>query len=1072
MSNLKTIFNKKLLEKKYKKDVDLDHPSILPRREILDKWIKMLESGILDKLKEEQLQGEFVSDIFSKILRGVNVTDGKEEWNIIREEKTKVDGTKADAVIGFFSNLKSDIRALIELKSPKTNLDMKQKSRTNNQSPIEQAFGYHHKYGKNCKWIIVSNYKEIRLYSSSDSTEYEVFYLDNLKNDDEFQRFLYLLSFKSLINQSEKSIVEKLWEDNIKEQKKIEDKFYKIYHKTRLSVFNHIKQKNQEINLNIILSKTQKLMDRFIFICFAEDKGLLPENIFRNIVERGKTGYSGIWSEFKGLCQAINNGSPNHNINKFNGGLFADDNILDNLKIHDNIFEELLEISTYDFDSELNENILGHIFEQSISDLEEIKAEINEENFDKKSGKRKKDGVFYTPKYITKYIVENSVGIWLEDKKIELGFENLPELSEDDFKSDYYKSGKYKGARRYTPNYLEHISFWKNYRDIANKIKILDPACGSGAFLIEAFQYLHKLKIYINEQLGNLAIEYSDLPDEKVTLQNNLFGVDLNSESVEITKLALWLKTANKGKELTSLDNNIKCGNSLIDDNKVAGNKTFKWELEFKEIIDNGGFDVVIGNPPYVRQESIKKMEKDFYFNKYLNVKNYSADIYVYFYELGISILKENGYLAYISPNKWMERKYGDELRTFLKRFEIKQIINFGELKIFKDASTEPAIIVIKNKKSDLPINYAGIKNINTAMSGCYEFSKFEKSNLKEDIWRFSEEIILSILEKFNSSDITLNQYTNGGIYYGIKTGLNKTFIITKKKRDEIISKEPSANEIIEKMVEGDDFNGWSILHSERYMIATQYDLDIPNKYPVVYEYLKQFEEKLIKRSDKGRNFWNLRACDYYDKLKEPKIIYYHTAKKHNFYLDSEGYYISANCYFISNADKYLQCLLNSSLFHCVKKYLFPAFGDAENGGRVRLDSNKMVNIKIKKSKNNELFYSYADKMTKLNSDLSKTVNQFTSYIQEKWKNIKYTNKISNFYTMDFSTFLKELNKQKIKLSGKDEYNLKEIFDNEVAKINNLRNEIDKINNEINQMIYQVYGLTKEEIRIVEKDEH
>ena len=130
-------------------------------------------------------------------------------------------------------------------------------------------------------------------------------------------------------------------------------------------------------------------------------------------------------------------------------------------------------------------------------------------------------------------------------------------------------------------------------------------------------------------------------------------------------------------------------------------------------------------------------------------------------------------------------------------------------------------------------------------------------------------------------------------------------------------------------------------------MIATGFETDVPNLYPGVYNYLLNFKEKLVKRKDQGKNFYNLRSCDYYDELEKPKLIYYHTAKLHSFYFDSDGYYISANCYFISNADRYLQCILNSKLFNTVKKFLFPAFGDSENGGRVRLDSNKMIKLPI-----------------------------------------------------------------------------------------------------------------------------
>ena len=155
-------------------------------------------------------------------------------------------------------------------------------------------------------------------------------------------------------------------------------------------------------------------------------------------------------------------------------------------------------------------------------------------------------------------------------------------------------------------------------------------------------------------------------------------------------------------------------------------------------------------------------------------------------------------------------------------------------------------------------------------------------------------------------------------------------------------------------MVEGDDFKRWHLNHSGRYLLATGYDLDIEKNFSGVYNHLLNFEDLLIKRQDKGRLHWNLRACDYYDKFELPKIIYYHTAINHNFYFDNDGYYISANCYFIGNADRYLQCILNSKLFNFIKYFLFPHFGDVENSRGVRLDGNLMSNLPIKVISNDD----------------------------------------------------------------------------------------------------------------------
>ena len=200
---MNNLFNQKLLIQKAQEEINLN--DYIEKREVLNNWINSLEKGILAKSKEEEFQGEFLNDIFSLILGAVNKSSGKDEWNLQRETKTKIDGQKADGVIGFFDiNEKDDVRAVIELKGPTISLDQRQKRSGDTRTPVEQAFNYAPKYGKNCQWVIVSNYKEIRLYRSNDMTEYEVFFLENLKDDLEFQKFVYILSFEALVGTTDK----------------------------------------------------------------------------------------------------------------------------------------------------------------------------------------------------------------------------------------------------------------------------------------------------------------------------------------------------------------------------------------------------------------------------------------------------------------------------------------------------------------------------------------------------------------------------------------------------------------------------------------------------------------------------------------------------------------------------------------------------------------------------------------------------------------------------------------------------------------------------------------------------
>lgn len=283
-----------------------------------------------------------------------------------------------------------------------------------------------------------------------------------------------------------------------------------------------------------------------------------------------------------------------YDIYPYNGGLFAPDEILDNVIIDDDVLlEHTVKLSTYDFETDVDVNVLGHIFEHSLGEIENVQAEIKGEQVDRQKSKRKKEGIFYTPEYITRYIVENTVGKLCTEKRAEFGIVD-----------EEYARGR-KNRKTETIKTLDKKL--TAYRNWLMTLTILDPACGSGAFLNQALDFLIKEHRKVDELRAQLLggdLVLSDITTD--ILEKNIYGVDLNEESVEIAKLSLWLRTAKKGRKLNTLSNNIKCGNSLIDDPAVAGEKAFNWQQEFPEIFANGGFDVVIGNPPYVRAELLK----------------------------------------------------------------------------------------------------------------------------------------------------------------------------------------------------------------------------------------------------------------------------------------------------------------------------------------------------------------------------------------------------------------------------------------------------------------------------------
>ena len=571
-------------------------------REIILNWQKAIKDGSVLRTKEEALQADFLNNFFGEVL-DYEYNQGKGILNLVKENKTETDSTKSDGALGFFEDGKRITKVVIELKDAKTDLDKPQNRKNDRRSPVEQAFSYASKSGGQCKWVIVSNFLEIRLYHSSDQGKYEVFNILDLLNLYELKRFFFLLQKERLIAENTDSEIDLLYAQRQAHEINIEKEFYNKFKQLRQDLFTHLKQENKNINENILLEKAQKILDRFIFIFFCEDliPPLLPSDTTDNLIkqyknERYNINNDFLWTRLKNLFESIDQGNPRADINKFNGGLFAQDTLLDSLIIKDEILNKIILLGPkYDFVSDLNVNILGHIFEQSISDIEELKAQIStpidhlkeETGTKQKIGKRKKDGIFYTPAYITKYIIEQTVGKWLEDKKQELNFNELPELDyslldpEVEIK-DLTKTQKTQLLKAQK----EHLEFWLAYKENLSNIKILDPACGSGAFLNQAFDYLYIEHLKIDEIIASLKDGQRDIIENlnKLILQNNLFGVDLNEESVEITKLSLWLKTANKSSELTSLDNNIKCGNSLIDDPEVAGKKAFNWNKQFKGI--------------------------------------------------------------------------------------------------------------------------------------------------------------------------------------------------------------------------------------------------------------------------------------------------------------------------------------------------------------------------------------------------------------------------------------------------------------------------------------------------------
>jgi hypothetical protein len=624
-------------------------------------WASSLAQGVYDS--ETQNDAEFIQRILIDVLGYVGSSSGA-QWTVAKNQPV---GTgNVDVALGHFGvDGKVHIAAPFELKGARTkDLDAVMPGRS--KSPVQQAWEYAMD-AKGAKWVLVSNYRDIRLYAVGfGRKDYESFDLLGMSEPSELRRFLLLLSADNLLG----GHTLQLLKDSEATEKDITKQLYAEYKATRTGLIKEVLGGIDAAQPLKAVRIAQTILDRVLFIAFAEDKGLLTKGTLKDAYTT-KNHYSPqpAWENFKGLFNAIDKGNPRLNIPGYNGGLFAHDDEIDALAISEETCKCFAGLGEYDYDSEVSVNILGHVFEQSIADIEEIKRGIDPDAapLDEVSSKRRTDGIFYTPPFITRHIVEQAVGKWLADRKAELGFDIITPLVDEDYESiKLVDRGRNKGKVVSNANVKQHIALWEAYKSRLSSIRVIDPACGSGAFLNEVFDFLFREGQVINRTLETFYGGQGSLFRwDTHILANNIYGVDINRESVEITKLSLWLKTANRNEKLSYLDDNIKTGNSLIKDRSIAGALAFDWGTEFAEIMASGRFDVVVGNPPYVDSEAMAKYwarEREYISSTFSQTKG-NWDLYVAFLELGCNLLSETGYLAFITPDKWISKDFGVEIR-------------------------------------------------------------------------------------------------------------------------------------------------------------------------------------------------------------------------------------------------------------------------------------------------------------------------------------------------------------------------------------------------------------------------
>ena len=957
--------------------------------------------------KEEQYQGEFLIDLFVNIFGYVK--NPTPNFNLTTELKNVKDSKKTDGAI-----LKGEkALAVIELKG----------TNTTDLSKVEtQAFGYKNNQ-TGCNYVITSNFEKLRFYIDN-AVDFEEFNLFQLTKE-RFDILWLCLSSEYLL----KDIPKKIKDESLTQEEKITKELYKDYASFRNEVFESIQKENPEYDKLTLFKKTQKLLDRFLFIFFAEDRLLLPPNSIRSIVNqwtdlRDKYDeYFTLYDRFQKYFGYMNTGhkGQQHAIFAYNGGLFAPDEVLDNIKIDDDLlFKHTVNLSNYDFESEVSVNILGHIFEHSLNDIDEIQSEIKGITTSQSKSKRKKDGVFYTPKYITKYIVDNTVGKLCEEKKTEL------DIQEAEYEKE--RKGRQKGTLKKLAQKLE------DYRKWLLQITICDPACGSGAFLNQALEFLIIEHRYIDELQAKLFGDAMVLSEvENAILENNIYGVDINDESIDIAKLSLWLRTAQKGRKLTSLNDNIKCGNSLIDNKEIAGDKAFNWKEEFPEVFSKGGFDVIIGNPPYVSNKDMHRHGMQNQINhwneKFESAKSGNYDIFIPFIEQGMRLVKENQSLSFIIPNKFLSAKYSKSLLNLISNdYTFDEVIDYSNINVFADASVYPIIITISNIKQKEK-EKTSVNRIIVEQGAFEEFGihrKWDYINLKylDSIDKESD----SIISKIEKSKKTLNNELS------FEPGING-FQFTNY-----------AQCVTDGKVNED---------SKRLTVTGSIDPHIFTNNITRYkkkDYVKPYITYNSEIISEGK--WAL--------FSRPKVMVAGMTKIIEASLDTEGNYAPAvSVYSICGEIENLyqvQLIINSKLINWFFRYKFSDKHMA--GGYISVNNLLLQKIPLKKISDNTKTKILVENANSFRVELETVANNFTSLLKSKFEIEKVSRKLQKWYQYEFKDILKELKKQKITISLNEEAEWMQYFKEQKEKTAELESKILQTDNEMDLIVYELYGLT------------
>lgn len=998
--------------------------------------------------KEEQFQEGFLRELFVKVL-GYTLNP-MPEYNLITEQKNENDSKKADGAI----LREGKVIGVIELKDHKTS----------DLTKVEpQAFNYKSQH-PDARLVVISNFEKLRLYIDN-AVEHREWNLFGMTKE-EFVELYLCLAWP----QVERSVAVQLKQESVSNEDQITKALYKDYSQFKRELFADILKRNpaaegqdeKEWQL-LLFKKTQKMLDRLLFIFFAEDGGLLPPNSVVKIIEqwerlKDEDEYQPFYNRLKKYFGYMNTGfqGKKYEVFAYNGGLFKPDEVLDRIEISDEVLvRHTRKLSEYDFESEVDVNILGHIFENSLSEIEAVSQQISNGEAPQTS-KRKQDGVFYTPQYITKYIVENTVGRLCTEKKQELGIEEEEYFSDKNRRTDTKK------------RLMERL---QAYREWLLQLTILDPACGSGAFLNAALQFLmaeHSLIDEMEAKLTGASIVFQGV--ENSILENNLYGVDINEESVEIAQLALWLRTAKPHRKLNTLSGNIKCGNSLISDPAVAGDKAFDWQKEFPQVFEKGGFDVVIGNPPYFNIQTLgaKSKQVEYIQNEYSEIWQDKSDILFYFIYKALQLSK--GEIGFIVSNAFLFSDKAQKLRNkILEDGRLSKIVNFEQYMVFADASISSCITIFNKNHHERKAIVLKEKqySINEVVEYISDENKAFSVNLKKDnVFALVDDRIASLNTKIDNNYPQLLDVCFLG--KGMETAADNVFLFDSYP--ELFPKE-----FVKKRITGKNMDRYLVIPDEIFVLYYE-DIDCFEKLPQsIQEYLKSNKEVLENRAtckSEGRSWWRYSRPMHKEYYYLPKLYCSRRAYNNTFcYDDGFDYLGFSNMTVIFETHqeysiKYILSLLNSRLLN----FRYKSIGKQTGGGSFEYFPNGVGKLPIPdiSIEAQQPFITLADAMLTLNAQLQEKRGRFHRRLTENFEGIKITTALQTFDKLTFAEFVAELKKQKIKLTLVQQDEWEEYFGQYADACRQLTDQIATTDKEIDTLVYQLYGLTEEEIKIVE----